>query len=202
MVTALEAAYAALFLGFALPRAWFARLQRRAPPAREVAWRREPVRFPAMMALGALGLAGTAAFLLARDATRALDLALPEAARWAGLPLGAAGVALFAWSHQALGLAWSVRIRVREDAGLVTSGPYARVRHPMYTAILLWAAGLLLTSANLAAAGPWLALTALAASRVADEEAALAEAFGDAYRAYARRTGRFLPRLGPPAPQG
>ena len=72
----------------------------------------------------------------------------------------------------------------------------------MYSVFYLCMLGWLLLTANWAVGAlPLLGLTVIVVTRVAREEAAMAETFGDSYRAYAARTGRFLPRLSP-APAG
>ena len=82
-------------------------------------------------------------------------------------------------------------------ADIVMHGPYARVRHPFYSAFLLGLGGTVMilphpiTVAMLLYAAVALTLTA------AHEERRLAGSdFGAKYRAYMRRTGRFLPRMG------
>lgn len=83
------------------------------------------------------------------------DVALPGAVRGAGAVVGVLGLGLLTWVHVTLGRAFSPTLVVREGAPLVTAGPYARVRHPMYMAFFLLGAGLALTTANvlLAAVG-------------------------------------------------
>jgi len=117
----------------------------------------------------------------------------PRWVRWAGLALGAASVGLFAWTHAVLGRFWSTALQLRGGHRLITAGPYARIRHPMYTAILGW-----LTSLGLVA-GSWapLVFAALGALnfmlRIPPEEKMMLQRFGDEYRAYMKRTGRLLP---------
>ena len=114
--------------------------------------------------------------------------------RWAGLALSTAGLALWVWTHQTLGRFWSAKLRVRDDHRLIVSGPYAYVRHPMYSAILGWAVGLGLLVAS------WLPLVLAALAgvlfvgRAPREEKMMIEEFGDNYRTYMKTTGRFLPR--------
>jgi protein-S-isoprenylcysteine O-methyltransferase Ste14 len=79
-----------------------------------------------------------------------------------------------------------------EARGLVTSGPYRYVRHPLYTSETLFVLGMLLpvlSPLSLAIYGAYLVLTAL---RTRYEEEVLLAAFPD-YAAYRRRTWRFLP---------
>ena len=117
----------------------------------------------------------------------------PRWLRWAGLALGVASVGLFAWTHATLGRLWSTCLQLRAEHRLITAGPYARIRHPMYTAIIGWMASLGLV------AGSWapLVFAALAAMnfmlRIPPEERMMLQRFGDEYRAYMKRTGRLLP---------
>ena len=115
--------------------------------------------------------------------------------RWLGLGLSTAALALWFWTHLTLGRLWSAKLRLREDHQLRVSGPYTLVRHPMYTAIVVWAAGLGLLVANRLP----LLFAALAAivfvGRAPREEQMMIEQFGDEYRAYRKSSGRFLPKI-------
>ncbi len=124
------------------------------------------------------------------------SLHLPVWLRWTGVMLGFVCLPLLAWVHRCLDLNCSFVLRIREDHTLVTHGPYAWVRHPMYAVWYLLHTSLFLISAN------WLIglylvgiYTIPIMVRMKEEEAMLCEAFGDAYRTYMRRTGRILPRL-------
>ena len=113
--------------------------------------------------------------------------------RWAGVVLGIASVGLFAWTHTALGRFWSPYLQLRPGHRLIADGPYARIRHPMYSAILGWMMSLGLVAAN------WtpFAFAALGALnfilRIQGEEKMMLQQFGDEYREYMKRTGRLLP---------
>jgi protein-S-isoprenylcysteine O-methyltransferase Ste14 len=124
---------------------------------------------------------------------QAFAFAAPPWIRWTGLALGVASVGLFAWTHATLGRFWSTCLQLRDEHRLITAGPYARIRHPMYTAIIGWLASLG------PVAGSWLPLVfaGLAALnfilRIQPEEKMMLQRFGDEYRAYMKRTGRLLP---------
>lgn len=121
---------------------------------------------------------------------------LPDWARWTGLLLGLACVALIVWIQRALGANFDVTLHVRTEHTLVTAGPYRWVRHPMYTVLLLFELAMLLLTANWFVNGiPLIALIIIIATRVRREEAVMLNTFGEAYRRYMERTGRFLPRL-------
>ena len=78
---------------------------------------------------------------------------------------------------------------------LVTDGPYRWVRHPFYVAFALAMAADSLVTANWFLALTGALAVALIAIRTRTEEEKLIERFGDQYRHYMERTGRFIPRL-------
>jgi protein-S-isoprenylcysteine O-methyltransferase Ste14 len=120
----------------------------------------------------------------------------PDWLRWLGVVLGFLTFPLFAWIHWALGKNFNTTLYVRPDHTLVTHGPYRWVRHPMYTAILLYMVSVGLISANwfLLISGVFL-IGVVIVIRTPKEEALMVETFGEAYRAYQRRTGALWPRL-------
>jgi len=79
---------------------------------------------------------------------RALDSPLPIAARWLGFAFGLVGVALAGWSQVTLGRQWSAQLQLTERHQLITGGPYARIRHPIYAALLSLSLGFALITAN------------------------------------------------------
>jgi protein-S-isoprenylcysteine O-methyltransferase Ste14 len=119
---------------------------------------------------------------------------LPAWLRWAGAPLALAAVPLLAWTFHTLGLNLTDTVATRDNGFLVTNGPYPWVRHPFYGMVALFTAGLLLVSALWPCAVMVCAVLWLLALRTPLEEQKLIERFGDAYRDYAARTGRYLPR--------
>jgi protein-S-isoprenylcysteine O-methyltransferase Ste14 len=125
------------------------------------------------------------------------DIPLPLWLRWTGLALGYGSLPLFVWIQASLGLNFNTTLHLREGHTLVTEGPYRWVRHPMYTALILFVIAWFLASANWLVGLPGvLGLAAILINRVDREEALMIEQFGDQYRAYAQSTGRFLPKLG------
>ncbi len=144
-----------------------------------------------------LGFMGTVvAYLIDPTLLAFAAIPLPDAVRVLGLALSLVGLALLAWVHHHLGVNFSARLHLRQEHELVTSGPYHRVRHPMYTAFYLSLVGWLLLSANLVVGGlALLGVTAIVVTRVAREEATMRERFGATYDAYLARTRRFVPGL-------
>ncbi|HEV2861829.1 MAG TPA: isoprenylcysteine carboxylmethyltransferase family protein [Pyrinomonadaceae bacterium] len=123
-----------------------------------------------------------------------LSLPLPAWLRVGGAALALASLAYLALVHRALGRHWSASLRLREVHRLVTDGPYARVRHPMYAALFAYMAGLSLAASNWVVLVPRAVQTARLYARIPSEERMMAERFGEEYGAYAARSGRLLPR--------
>jgi protein-S-isoprenylcysteine O-methyltransferase Ste14 len=137
----------------------------------------------------------TFAYILYPPAVAWAGIAMPAWLRWSGAVPGLAGVGMMYWTLTNLGKNLTDTVATRRDATLVTSGPYRFVRHPFYVTAALLMAGVALLSANWFLAACGLAVVALLVARTPKEEQKLIEKFGDKYRAYMARTGRFLPRL-------
>lgn len=124
------------------------------------------------------------------------ELPLLQWLQWLGVVLGVISLPLLVWTQQALGSNFSTTLHVRQEHTLVTSGPYLYVRHPMYTALFLSMSAILLLTRNWIVGGvPLVGLFVIVLLRIQREERAMIEKFGDAYREYMKRTGRFLPRV-------
>lgn len=120
---------------------------------------------------------------------------MPEVLRWSGIAFATVGLFVFFAAIRALGGRFSTSLQIREQDGLVQSGPYRLVRHPMYLAYqLLWISFLFL-SANVMIGGlGLLAFAIVMVVRTPREERMLRETYGNVYETYSERTGRFLPR--------
>jgi len=120
----------------------------------------------------------------------------PVLGMWVGTVMTLIGIAFLAWTHVCLGKEWSVNLQLRDDHRLIQSGPYSRVRHPMYTSLFAIYIGLALVSNNY---GIMLLVIMVVISlllRIPKEEGMMIEKFGDEYRTYMQTTGRFLPKPG------
>ena len=127
---------------------------------------------------------------------RTLNFRLPGWLRWVGLIVGLAGLGLWTWTQAALGTMWSAQLQLREQHCLVATGPYARMRHPLYTAMCVWSIGVALVTANWVFAALAAMVMAVFFTRVPREEHMMIEQFGDEYREYMTRTGKFWPKTG------
>jgi protein-S-isoprenylcysteine O-methyltransferase Ste14 len=121
---------------------------------------------------------------------------LPDGLRWLGVVLGILCVAGIYWLFSSIGSGIPPTSATRQQHMLVTRGPYQWVRHPLYTvgSSLFIAFGMISDNWFFALLGI-LAFIAMAI-RTPKEEANLIEKFGDEYREYMKRTGRFFPKLG------
>lgn len=104
------------------------------------------------------------------------------------------GLWLFYRSHADLGTNWSITLEIREQHRLITQGVYRRIRHPMSSALVLYAAAHALVIPNwVAGSSNLVAFAVLFALRVRPEERMMVEQFGDEYTAYMARTKRLVP---------
>jgi protein-S-isoprenylcysteine O-methyltransferase Ste14 len=120
---------------------------------------------------------------------------LPTWLRWTGVGIFALAGGLLFWTFRSLGSNLTDTVVTRRAHTLVTHGPYRWVRHPFYDC-----AALLVVATSLAASNWFLMMTGglvlvLLVVRTRTEEEKLLARFGDAYRSYRERTGRFLPNL-------
>lgn len=144
---------------------------------------------------GLLGFGGLLLYFIWPPALAWTMLPVPVALRWSGVALGVSAAAVNVWVFRTLGLNVTRTVRTRENATLVTTGPYRFVRHPLYVSGTLTFLAISLVTGSwwfIAWVLPGLILLAI---RTPQEEAHLAARFGDAWHTYAARTGRFLPRL-------
>jgi protein-S-isoprenylcysteine O-methyltransferase Ste14 len=110
--------------------------------------------------------------------------------------LTTAGVAFAIWARWHLGANWSAIVSIREQHELIRTGPYRRVRHPIYTGMLLAMAGTALVLGELRGLLAF-AITLFAFYwKARKEEAWLTREFGESFEAHTKQTGMFLPKIG------
>ncbi|MGA7854742.1 MAG: isoprenylcysteine carboxylmethyltransferase family protein [Candidatus Acidiferrales bacterium] len=114
---------------------------------------------------------------------------------WVGAVITLLGVLFAIWARFTIGKEWSAEVQIKEGHQLIRSGPYAHIRHPIYTGILLALCGTAI------AIGEYRAILGLVLFLVGfirkakKEERFLAGEFGTAFDEHRRRTGFFLPRF-------
>jgi len=111
-----------------------------------------------------------------------------------GAILTAAGVAFAIWSRWHIGKNWSAQVTIRQEHELIRSGPYARIRHPIYTGLLLAVAGTAIAIGEYRAIVGFAVIAIGFVVKAKREEAFLATQFGPAFDEHRRQTGFFLPR--------
>ncbi len=116
-----------------------------------------------------------------------------EAAAYTGISMTVFGVAFAIWARLFLGRNWSATVTIKQDHEIVRSGPYAVVRHPIYSGFLLAFLGTAIYVGELRAflgvsltfAGWWLKLKM--------EESFMLSQFGSQYRDYQREVKALIP---------
>ena len=122
-------------------------------------------------------------------------IALPTSIRWIGIGAGIVCVPLIYWLFSSIGNNISQTSATRKQHKLITIGPYRWIRHPLYTIGSLTFASFGLIADNWFIILLSVLVFVVMAVRTPREEANLIEKFGDEYREYMKRTGRFLPRF-------
>jgi protein-S-isoprenylcysteine O-methyltransferase Ste14 len=117
--------------------------------------------------------------------------------QWVGVGLFSFGLLATVAAQAAMGRSWRIGVEEGERTDLVTGGPFAIVRNPIYASMLPAFLGLTLLVPSVVALASFIALlTALEIQTRHVEEPYLRGVHGDRYGDYARRTGRFLPGVG------
>jgi len=114
---------------------------------------------------------------------------------WGGVAVTVAGLLFAVWAREHLGRNWSRSVTIKQGHELITTGPYAVVRHPIYTGILTGFLGMAIAISQvrgfLAFALIFLALWL----KLRMEEQFMRSQFGETYANYARQTAALVPYL-------
>jgi protein-S-isoprenylcysteine O-methyltransferase Ste14 len=112
---------------------------------------------------------------------------------WVGFLLAAAGLLFTVWARRHLATNWSGDVTLKADHELIMSGPYALVRHPIYSGLLLGFVG------SAVALGEWRGIVAVVLVGMAQwrklrmEERGMRQLFGERYLSYERRVSALIP---------
>lgn len=112
---------------------------------------------------------------------------------WICVGITAAGLLFTVWARIHLGRNWSGAVTVKEEHTLVTTGPYALARHPIYTGLILAFLGTTLALGNGRGVLAFLIATVALVRKLRVEEAFMQQTFGDAYTAYQSRVRALIP---------
>jgi len=106
-----------------------------------------------------------------------------------------AGMFVTWWSRIVLGKYWSDKVIVQSEHQLVRSGPYARIRHPLYTGVLVAVLGTALVVGEVRGLLSFVILLTNYVIKAKREERVLQQRFGPEFDTHVRNTGFLLPRL-------
>ncbi|MFW9844796.1 MAG: isoprenylcysteine carboxylmethyltransferase family protein [Candidatus Thorarchaeota archaeon] len=123
------------------------------------------------------------------------SLMIPELYRWLGLFLAIVSIPYAAWVHQTLGRAYSYALETKSEQTLVTTGPFSRVRHPLYSAHNIFNLGMVVLTLNIPLIIFAIVGVPITYVRMQDEERMMMDQFGEEYKAYMMRTGRIFPKF-------
>ncbi len=169
--------------------------ERRAKRVRVVADRRSPSEMIGLSS-ALFGLAILPAFYVATGIPEAADHPTSAWAVALGALIFASALWVFRRSHKELGRNWSITLEIRERHALICAGPYAVIRHPMYTSFMLMGLGQAFLLSNwVAGLAGLIGFAILFFLRVDKEERMMLENFGPQYQAYMERTKRIIPYL-------
>jgi protein-S-isoprenylcysteine O-methyltransferase Ste14 len=114
---------------------------------------------------------------------------------WTGTLLLALGLAFSVWARVYLGRNWSATVTVKEAHELIRGGPYALVRHPIYSGLLLAFIGSAIARAQWRGVLAVLIVLVALWRKLRLEERFMSETFGDEYRRYREHTAALIPYL-------
>ena len=114
-------------------------------------------------------------------------------AYWIGLALLVAGLAFACWARVHLGRNWSGSVTVKEGHELIRSGPYAYVRHPIYTGLITAVLGTAIVSGTVRAALGLVIITVSLLRKLRTEEGFMRETFPGEYQRYSADVPALIP---------
>jgi len=114
-------------------------------------------------------------------------------AYWIGLALLVAGLAFACWARVHLGRNWSGSVTVKEGHELIRSGPYAYVRHPIYTGLITAVLGTAIVSGTVRAALGLVIIALSLLGKLRTEEGFMRETFPGEYQRYSADVPALIP---------
>ena len=178
-------------------RAYFSARSRKEPDEAKSDDRSEPAWLTAALAMIALVHFGAIfTYLINPSLLQWSAFQAGEGVRWIGIGLACFGVAGEIWAAVSLRASYSPMLRIADDRVVVMAGPYRWIRHPLYAFWLPVMLGWGFVACNWFILGSGsILIFVLMVIRVPQEETMMLKGFGESYREYMTRTGRFLPRL-------
>jgi protein-S-isoprenylcysteine O-methyltransferase Ste14 len=114
---------------------------------------------------------------------------------WIGAAVTVAGLLFAVWARQYLGSNWSSAVTIKQGHELITTGPYALVRHPIYTGILSGFLGTAIALSQVRGFIGFVLILLVLLPKLRKEEEWMRSQFGETYDTYAHRTAVLVPYL-------
>lgn len=112
---------------------------------------------------------------------------------WTGAALTIAGLVFTVWARVHLGRNWSGSVTVKQDHELIVNGPYALVRHPIYSGLFVALLGTVLAVGKVSAVVAFVLFAIAQMYKLRLEEKWMREHFGATYQAYSSRVAALVP---------
>ena len=114
---------------------------------------------------------------------------------WLGAAVTVSGLLFAVWAREHLGRNWSSQVSIKQDHELITTGPYAVVRHPIYTGILVGFLGLAIALSEVRGFAVFVLFFLVFWAKLSKEEQWMRSQFGETYAKYVHRTAALVPYL-------
>jgi protein-S-isoprenylcysteine O-methyltransferase Ste14 len=114
---------------------------------------------------------------------------------WLGAAVTVSGLLFAVWAREHLGRNWSSQVSIKQDHELITTGPYAVVRHPIYTGILVGFLGLAIALSEVRGFVVFVLFFLVFWAKLSKEEQWMRSQFGETYAKYVHRTAALVPYL-------
>lgn len=114
---------------------------------------------------------------------------------WIGAAVTVVGLLFAVWARQHLGSNWSSAVTIKQGHELITTGPYALVRHPIYTGILTGFLGTAIALSQVRGVLGFVLIFVVLWTKLRMEEEWMRSQFGDTYATYAHQTSALVPYL-------
>ncbi|HEY2472284.1 MAG TPA: isoprenylcysteine carboxylmethyltransferase family protein [Terracidiphilus sp.] len=114
---------------------------------------------------------------------------------WLGATITVAGLLFAVWAREHLGRNWSRSVTIKQDHELITTGPYALLRHPIYTGILAGFLGLAIAISEVRGFVVFVLIFIVFWFKLSMEEQWMRSQFGESYSTYVHRTAALVPYL-------
>jgi protein-S-isoprenylcysteine O-methyltransferase Ste14 len=114
---------------------------------------------------------------------------------WLGAAVTIAGLLFAVWAREHLGRNWSHSVTIKQGHELITTGPYAVVRHPIYTGILTGFLGMAIAISEVRGFIAFVLVFLALWIKLRMEEQWMRSRFGETYATYAHQTAALVPYL-------